>query len=1020
MSVRLFLLGDPYAETNGMGVKLGSSKTIAVIAYLAAHKQSQNRDRVISLLWPDSTEESGRKNLRNALWSIRRVLDEDIIVTEHDQIALSQTVWVDIDQLQKLDEDQHCVSEELFTGIKYGVFLDNIKLAHSPEYEVWMMGERERLLQQYLRILKKQIERLRLQHNWKQVIALAQKALKSDILQEPMHRHLMEGYAWEGQRPSALRQFELLTRVLLDELGVEPLPETTALKEAILSGTIHQMSDTDSLKNADPKSERGFPVRRGQLRTPYIGRAQEFRDIDHAYERTLSGEKVVVLVAGEMGIGKTRLWQEWSSLLPRDQVVLEARALESTKALPFAPLAELINNRIHMGKLVGTPSFMPPVWLAEIARVVPSLRLLIPDLPINAVLPMEEERGRLYEAFTQYISSLTGQPKIIFIDDVHWIDQSTLDWLDYYLHRENSQGILIVLTYRSEDASLVVARQMAKWHRDGILLRLTLSRLTETESIMLAESIGADPVVAKLVHTQSAGNPYFLIELCRSGNNDISPALTELIRTRLNRFPDTARQILQAASILEPEFGFMMLRRVSGRGEEEILDAIDAILEASVLVEKEGMYSFSHPLVASVLRNGLSAARMSYLHRRAAEAIEAMRTPTDNDVDSRLFLHYSKAGEVRKAAHYADLAARRALELAAPFEAIDLYKQALLLETSPQRQINLGLALQQNNEMDAAQVIFTEAYKTHLAQKDLHEAGKVCLHLAELNLANGRSDLVTYWVEKGRPLLNNQSDYGAHSLAHFLMAAGMSQGGGDLLVAEKHLAKAARIAQQNDHPAMAAHAQFEMGNLLAQTGNLDSAMKAYREALSYAEVAGDMMQVILAHNNLAYHALLAGMTQCAREHITIAINQAEVSAIQMPRQYLYSTRGEIAMADQEWDEADVWFRKGILVAQKAGNKTQEANYLANMALVAEGRADYDTALIQFENATTKLSNIAAPYLSIQIDLWICELHLKRGELYASAQILDRIEKRHDIHQYLRLNHAMDRLRKLLNEAGVAV
>ena len=137
-----------------------------------------------------------------------------------------------------------------------------------------------------------------------------------------------------------------------------------------------------------------------------------------------------------------------------------------------------------------------------------------------------------------------------------------------------------------------------------------LAHLTPEQSAALLAALGGDPAAAPRAQAQGGGNPYFLIELynAMAGQADLGSvpsALADLIRVRLERLPGAARQVLQAAAVLEPDFDFLTLRRTAGRSEEECLDALDALLGAAVLVELGAQYAFVHPLVATVVRRGL-------------------------------------------------------------------------------------------------------------------------------------------------------------------------------------------------------------------------------------------------------------------------------------------------------------------------------------------------------------------------------------------------------------------------------
>ncbi|MGH2521193.1 MAG: AAA family ATPase, partial [Anaerolineales bacterium] len=272
------------------------------------------------------------------------------------------------------------------------------------------------------------------------------------------------------------------------------------------------------------------------------------------------------------------------------QAVLEVRCLESTQSLPFAPLVELFARRTYVQRLFAPGSPLPAPWLAEMARLLPEIRLALPELLSPVTFPPEEERRRMFEALAQCLLALDAQPLILFVDDLHWADRATLDWLGYFASRQRDQALLLVGAYRPEDAPAGLVQRVAGWGREGVARRLPLARLTGEESAALIASLvddsGLRSKLAGRVRAQSAGNPYFLIELCRAAPGDLPSALTELVRARLDRLPDSVRQVLQAAAVLEPDFNFEALRRASGRDEGETLDALDVLLSASLIAER--------------------------------------------------------------------------------------------------------------------------------------------------------------------------------------------------------------------------------------------------------------------------------------------------------------------------------------------------------------------------------------------------------------------------------------------------
>jgi tetratricopeptide (TPR) repeat protein len=339
------------------------------------------------------------------------------------------------------------------------------------------------------------------------------------------------------------------------------------------------------------------------------------------------------------------------------------------------------------------------------------------------------------------------------------------------------------------------------------------------------------------------------------------------------------------------------------------------------------------------------------------------------------------------------MAAERALSLAATGEAIDFYRRALALEPTPARHLGLTNALMRRGELSDMRVELQKALDGFIAQGDAEGAARASLAFAQIMLGEGRAEDVVRWVEKSYTFLAHDAAPEMHAQAHFLLGSARRQTEDLLAEAEADLTEAAQLATTNGLPGLAASVRFELGNMLAERGDLRGAIAAFEDSIGLAEMTGNPLQTVLGHNNAGYHALLAGDLDGARRHVDAGVQLAEANALRMPLQYLYSTRGEIALAENMWDEAEQWFQRGMVEAERLGNAIQVANYRANLALAARGRGDLDSAVLLLEQARTDATKLTAPHLQAQIDLWLTQLYLARGERAAAQDALTRAEKR---------------------------
>lgn len=277
-----------------------------------------------------------------------------------------------------------------------GPFLAGFSLPASPEFEAWVTQERYAAERRYLEALAALMDRRAASGEYASAIACARRYLETDDLAEEVHRRLIELYAAAGDRSAALRQFERCAVILERELGVSPLPETRAVYQAVLA---HQ-----------PLPEQTAPLAWAtlpSLHVPLVGRDEALRQLERAYARVQAGRGEVVLIAGEAGIGKSRLMQEFAASCADRPLILAGAGHPDTQTIPYQPVIEALRPALTVRPVAGN---LQPVWLAEASRLLPELRSLYPDLPPPLPAEPEEARGRLFEALYQIVLGLAPSP----------------------------------------------------------------------------------------------------------------------------------------------------------------------------------------------------------------------------------------------------------------------------------------------------------------------------------------------------------------------------------------------------------------------------------------------------------------------------------------------------------------------------------------------------------------------------------------------------------------------------------
>jgi ATP/maltotriose-dependent transcriptional regulator MalT len=367
-------------------------------------------------------------------------------------------------------------------------------------------------------------------------------------------------------------------------------------------------------------------VTRGTSSPVFVGRTAELAALGAALREAGDAESQTVLIAGEAGVGKTRLVTEFAGVATRAGCrVLVGGALElGAEGLPYTPFTAALRSLVRDIGVDAVGALVP-----DVGDLAPCL----PELGRSDRRPGDETaRAPLFEGFLQLLEGLAAQrPLVLVIEDLHWADRSTRELLVFLVRSLRTSGVLLIATYRSDDLHRrhPLRPLLAELARVPGVERLDLDRLSRPDVAAQAAGIlgrEPEPALVDLLVGRAEGNPLFVEALlsCEDdGRYDISESLRDLLLRTVERLPDSAQRVLRVAAAGGNRVGHRLLDAVTTENDNDLAEALRAAVEANILVVDEETFAFRHALIRETVHDELLPGEATALHQRYAEAIEA-------------------------------------------------------------------------------------------------------------------------------------------------------------------------------------------------------------------------------------------------------------------------------------------------------------------------------------------------------------------------------------------------------------
>ncbi|HUP27383.1 MAG TPA: AAA family ATPase, partial [Chloroflexia bacterium] len=569
-----------------------------------------------------------------------------------------------------------------------------------------------------------------------------------------------------------------------------------------------------------------------------VGREREVAALSRLWQPVQSGHGQTVLVAGEAGVGKSRLLAELEAgARHQGWNVLTGHCYPPDVNLPYGPFLDAFRTYFRL----LTPdkiAVLLGVHAAEMVKLLPELATLLPGVQPSGAVESEAEKRRLFEALYSCLAQMSAErPLLLALEDLHWSDDTSIDLLHLLARRIAHDAILLVLTYRIDEPvarpGTPWSRRIADLERQRLAAETRLTPLSPGDVGSMVQRIfdldSISPEFASAIYSRTEGNPLFVEELLKAlvesgdvfysdgswnrkalDDLNLPRSVREAILRHLDGVDSTTQHVASTAAAIGRYFDFGLLKAVSGLPQDVVLKSLHSLINQQLIsLDNEGEnrvsggYQFRHALTHDALYERLLPEERQALHLRIAQTLEQLYSDEIEPRLAELAHHYWEARSWAKAMEYSEGAGRKAQSLYAPGAAIEHFTRAL--QAADHLSASPGARL------------YRMKARAHGTLGDFDSA--LAGHETALLMARASGEPTEEWQS--------------------LIDIGLLWAGRDYARAGTYFSKALELARESGDARMLARSLNRMGNWLVNTGRTADGLLAHNEALQIFRAEGD-------------------------------------------------------------------------------------------------------------------------------------------------------------------------------------
>lgn len=735
LEIRLF--GSPQVVVDGKPQsKIPTRKSVLLLARLVLNRSKpQDRNALAFDLWPDVPEARARRNLNTEVWRLKQTLGEAIVADSKSvQFAPEDDCFVDVQSFEAVAVDVPIEELEKAIANYHGDFL-------AGYYDDWVLVKRESYQECLMQYLDQCARHYQSNASPRKAIEYVRRILFYNPLHEESHQRLMRLFVQAGDFASAIQQYHQCTELLERELGLKPMPETETLFQRIAT---------------ESETQTGHPSPIVQPEKVFVGRRDAVRELNLKWAEVLQGRMQSVIVTGESGIGKTRLVEHWLEGIRHHGILLSGHCYEVDQRVPFRPIVEMFRSAVQVYGHAELND-LPAIAMNEISNVIPDFQLAPPKTE-STELPPAQAHERLVNSLATGLCAWSSpeKPLVVFLDDMQWADDETMDVVRALFVRDDRSPMLLIATHRPDPLTVVADR--SKRLADVESATLTLDPLSRSEVGELIRKMGnlsdAPKEFAESIYAETEGNPLFVVESLRglfdsghlSTNADgiwsvaldrhgtdlprlpLSSNLRQTILKRVERLNADQRELLALAAVIGKGFDVEFLRSVTSLTDAVVQDALAGLSRYGLIREtSSAQFDFCHVKIQEVLFAAMTDSKRRALHLQVASQLEAMEADDASKPFEQMAYHFQQGGDEKRALDFFARAGEQAMKLHAYKVGAGHFASAVLLcndSASPAARFELRMKLYTclwtiESDHEKLQAILDEA------RKDAEQIGRL-------------------------------------------------------------------------------------------------------------------------------------------------------------------------------------------------------------------------------------------------------------------------------------------------------